>query len=134
MARPIALAVRGAMGMVAILPPLRTMVSVRWPRVLGGGAESGGHQQGADLVGVQADGVRLVVEVGSTNMDHREWARVRSVAIAALRPPGPRAVHAQITPRAGGATEGCKVGQAGQVCWTGEMEVGERGGLLAVVL
>ena len=39
--------------------------------MLGGGAESGGDQLDADLVAVQADGVRLVVEAGSTDVDCR---------------------------------------------------------------
>jgi hypothetical protein len=81
-------AVRGASGMVTTLPPLRVIVMVRWrrsrtrwlmsaprglrdpqtvqgqqgdQRMLERRAEPGGHQQGAELVAVQRDGVGLVV-------------------------------------------------------------------------
>ena len=87
MARSIARAVRGASGMVTILPPLRVIVSVRCPlqaqvldvragglgdpqavereqgdqRMLCRRAEPGGDQQGAELVAVQCGRVGLVV-------------------------------------------------------------------------
>ena len=95
MARSIARAVRGASGMVTTLPPLRVIdqgpvaaleaqvldVSAgglgdpqpvqgeqRDQRMLRGRAEPGGDQQGAELVAVQRDGVRLVVHPGTADV------------------------------------------------------------------
>jgi len=39
--------------------------------VLGWAAESGGHEQGADLVAVESGGVGLVVEAGTADVDGR---------------------------------------------------------------
>jgi|HubBroStandDraft_1064217.scaffolds.fasta_scaffold07294_8 hypothetical protein len=44
-------------------------------RVLGGGAEHGRDEEGADLVAVQADGVRFVVQPRPPDMRGREWSR-----------------------------------------------------------
>ena len=96
MARSIARAVRGASGMVTILPPLRRTVRVRCPRSRPrasmsapraseirspliasseiracsfGCAEPGGDEQRADFVAVQADGVGLVVQPRPSDVD-----------------------------------------------------------------
>jgi hypothetical protein len=95
MARSMARAVRGASGLVTILPPLRSTVRCgvharshvrrcrlqgfgdpqppsreqRDQRVLARCAESGRDEQGADLVAVQADGVRLVVQSRAADVD-----------------------------------------------------------------
>jgi len=64
--------------------------------VLGGGAEPGGDQQGADLVAVQPGGVGLVVNPGPTNMGRRRVAeqvfldRVAVQAGDGGQPPGDR--------------------------------------------
>ena len=39
--------------------------------MLGGGTEAGGDEQGTDLVAVQTNGVRLVVDPGTADMDCR---------------------------------------------------------------
>jgi hypothetical protein len=46
----------------------------QYQRVPGRSAEAGGHQQGADLVAVQADRVGLVVEAGRRTCAAGEWA------------------------------------------------------------
>ena len=98
MARSIARAVRGASGMVTTLPPLRVMARVRWPRsrprcldvgagrlghpqpvegqqrdqrMLGRRPEPGGDQQRAELVAVQAGGMRLIVQPGTADVRGR---------------------------------------------------------------
>jgi len=97
MARSMARAVRGASGMVTILPPLRVMVSpvpaphaegldvrtggLRHPqpvqgeqgdqRVLGGLAQARRDQQATEVVAVQPPRVRLVVQPRAADMSGR---------------------------------------------------------------
>ena len=98
MARSTALAVRGVKGTVTTFPPLRSTVSVRWPRsrprasmsapiaseqrkpfrassemraCSAGEPRPAATKSASHLVAVEADGVRLVVEPGPADMDRR---------------------------------------------------------------
>ena len=112
-ARSTARAVRGASGTVTILPPLRTIGEgavaafetelfdvgadrfghpqavereQAEQRMVAGVAEPGGDEHGADLVAVEAGGVRLVVEARAAHVHrgrHRDEAFLFGVAVEA---------------------------------------------------
>jgi hypothetical protein len=46
--------------------------------MIGGRPESGGDQQGAEFVAVQAGGVRLIVQPGAPDVGGGEWPRSSS--------------------------------------------------------
>jgi hypothetical protein len=76
MARSTARATRGASGIMAILPPSRTLVRVRWPRSRPSASEEGVITQCVDALDVEQTLVVLPASARPCFHGHRErWAR-----------------------------------------------------------